>query len=92
MNYITHSSIKNLKIIILHNFRNLIEIAKSQIEFMKTQLCEQLSSGTNPFDLKFVKFYKDFGYGLLDSTSNKRVLISNYTFLNYGPLQVTFSF
>ena len=58
---------------------------------MKTQLCEQLSTGTNPFEAKNVKFHKDFNYNLLDSANNKRIIISNYPFLNYGPLQV-FSF
>lgn len=68
--------------------RNLIEIAKTQIEFMKSQLCEILSSGANPFEYKNVKFQKDFSYSLLESEKNKKVLISNYLFLNYGPFQV----
>jgi len=88
MSSITILSKKRKIIVIKEFFRNLIDIAKSQIEFMKTQLCEQLSSGTNPFEAKYVKFNKDFNYGLLEQTTNKKVLISNYQFLTYGPLQV----
>ena len=55
---------------------------------MKTQLCEQLSTGTNPFESKHVKFNKDFGYNLLENSMNKKILICNYPFINYEPFQV----